>query len=400
MIRSFSFERLRPSSSLRPLRAAPLLSISGLGVVSAVALTVVACSTRTGFEDESPPVFNPPDAAAPEPPSPDCGVHCSRDLKQVLDGCEGAETVVAQCNADQGCGDGRCVDACTAAVLTKGSAGCDFWTVPPDSPFEGRGGCFAAMIANTWDRGVSISAEFGDSAFDISKSTYTVDRVGNEPEYTRLEGPLAPGQVAIVFFGHDDANHEENAARCPPTVTPALLVDPMEHGTGITRAFHIKTDAPVSAYSIYPYGGAESFVPTATLLLPVSSWTQSYVAVSPFDFGDTQRRRSLQIIANENDTEVSMLPNVEIAAGAGVAGAVAGMAQTWKLKMGDVLQFLQTATTGSPIQANKPVGVFGGAECTELPVPYCDTLQQQIPPFEQWGTEYAVVPFQARMNNF
>ncbi|MCW5837460.1 MAG: IgGFc-binding protein, partial [Labilithrix sp.] len=367
---------------------------------AAVTVALAACSDRQPFADTTPPAFDPPDATAPEPPAATCGVHCSRDLKEVLDGCEGAETVVARCDADQGCGDGKCVDACTAAVLTKGSAGCDFWTVPPDSPFEGRGGCFAAMIANTWDRGVTISAELGAAAFDISKSTYAVERSGQEPIYTRLDGPLAPGQVAIVFLAHDDTSHDERAARCPPTVTPAMLVDPAKHGTGVAKAFHIKTDAPVSAYSIYPYGGAESYVPTATLLLPVSSWTQSYVAVSPFDFGNTQRRRSLQIVASEDDTEVSIKPTVEIAAGGGVAGATAGVAQTWKLSKGQVLQFLQASTTGSPIETSRPVGVFGGAECTELPTPYCDTLQQQIPPFEQWGTEYAVVPFQPRVASF
>ena len=363
-------------------------------------VVIAACSTRSGFDTptDQPPPFMEPDSAAPTPIA--CGLHCSRDLKQVLTGCEGQEQRVEQCNADQGCGNGKCVDACLATELTKGSAGCDFWTVPPDSPNEGRGGCFAAMIANTWDRAVSISADFGSATFDISKATYTVSRKNNDAVYTRLDGPLPPAQVAIVFFGHDDMNFDERAARCPSTVTPALLVDSTIHGTGHTKAFHIKTDAPVSAYSIYPYGGADSFVPTATLLLPVSSWTQNYVAVAPFDFGETSRRRSLQIIANQDDTEVRIKPTVDIAAGGGIAGAASGITQTWTLSRGQVLQFLQAPLSGSPIETSKPVGVFGGSECTELPTPYCDTLQQQIPPFAQWGTEYAVVPFQPRVSSF
>lgn len=373
---------------------------SGILGAASVVLLIAACSTRDGFVEpnDQPPPFTAPDAAPAAPI--ECGLHCSRDLKEVLTGCEGAEQVVAKCNADQGCGAGACVDACHAVELSKGSAGCDFWTVPPDSPNIGRSGCFAAMIANTWDRGVSITAEFGSDKFDISKSTYTVDRKGTDPVYTRLTGPLLPGQVAIVFLAHDDANFDERAARCPPTVTPAMLIDPVTHGTAITKAFHLQTDAPVSAYSIYPYGGAESFVPTATLLLPVSSWTKNYVAVSPFDFGETQKRRSIQVIANEDGTEVTMKPTVEIAGGGGVTGAASGVAQTWKLSKGQVLQFLQTALTGSPIETNKPVGLFGGSECTEIPTPYCDTLQQQIPPFAQWGTEYAVVPFQPRVSSF
>jgi IgGFc binding protein len=366
------------------------VSLSGLlCAIAAGAIPTVACSTREPFQDRvPPPPFDTSDAATPE--QPPCGLHCSRDLKQVLDGCEGAETVVEQCNADQGCGDGKCVDACTAAVLTKGSAGCDFWTVPPNNRVDEHGGCFAAMIANTWDRAVTIS-----------KATYTVEQVNREPVYTLLEGPLPPGQVAIVFFSHDDTNYDPRATRCPVTVTPAMLTDPARYGTALSRAFHIKTDAPVSAYSIYPYGGADSMVPSATLLLPVSAWTKNYVAVSPYDFGYTRRRRSLHIVASEDGTEVSMLPHVQITAGAGVTGATAGVAQTWTLSKGQALQFLQSAsTTGSPIQSNKPVAVFGGSECTELPVAFCDNLLQQVPAFEHWGSEYAAVPFLPRIASF
>lgn len=372
---------------------------------SVVALAVVACSTQREQFDRPPPLYEPdPDGGVvepPPPPPPNCGIRCSRDLKTVLEGCEGEEEVVERCGADQGCGNGKCVDACTAAILTKGSAGCDFWTVPPLTPHERRGGCFAAMVANTWDRAVTVTAEHGGSALDISSAIYTVERDGQDPVYTPLEGALPPDEVAIIFLAHDDSNHEEGAARCPPTVTPALLADPAIHATARSKGFRIKTDAPVSAYSIYPYGGADSFVPTATLLLPVSSWTKNYIAVSPYDFGSTLRRRSLQLVAMEDDTEVHILPNVEIVSSGGVEGAAAGYPQTWKLSKGEVLQFLQPKDlTGSPIESSKPVGLFGGSECTELPTPYCDILQQQIPPFAYWGTEYAVVPFQPRLASF
>ena len=369
-----------------------------IGIISSVFFVVAACTSRDGFDEPTPTPLVSPDADTPETVA--CGLHCSRDLKQVLTGCEGSETIVAQCNADQGCGNGQCVDACSAASLEKGSAGCDFWTVSPDSPIEGRGGCFAAMIANTWDRAVTLKAEFGPDTFDISRSTYTVARANDDAVYTLLDGPLPAGQVAVVFLAHDDTNHDEDSARCPASVTPAMLVDPLQHGTGMTKAFHISADAPVSAYSIYPYGGADTHYPTATLLLPVSSWTQNYVAVSPFDFGDTQRRRTLQIVANQDATDVTIKPVGNIAAGGDIQGAATGIAQTWTLQKGQVLQFLQAPLGGSPIETSKPVGVFGGAECTELPTPYCDTLQQQIPPFAQWGTEYAVVPYLPRVTSF
>ena len=127
------------------------------------------------------------------------GIHCSRDLKQVLDGC-GGDSVIEQCNADQGCGNtGKCVDACTAAAQTKGSAGCDFWTVPPVAGSY-RGSCFAAMIANTWDRPVTVRAALGNDPLDISASVYTVTRTDRNPVYTQLKGPIPPGEVGVIFL--------------------------------------------------------------------------------------------------------------------------------------------------------------------------------------------------------
>jgi IgGFc binding protein len=369
-----------------------------LGGAAAV-LVAAACSTRDPFETpakETP--FTTPDAEAPAPPPAEvkCGLHCSRDLKQVLDGCAGSETVVQTCNADQGCGGATCVDACSAAALNKGSVGCEFWAIPPDAVSTGKGSCFTAQLANTWDRPVNISAEYGTGALDISHSTYTIERIGDDPVYTLLEGPLPVGQVAVIFLAHSAIKLESTSALCPVGITPAMTVDPIRHGTSVNKAFHLKADAPIAAYSMYPYGGADSYYPTATLLLPVSSWEKNYYAVSPFDFGNTRRRRVLQIVANEDDTQVRIRPTVEIAAGQDVAGATAGVTQTWTLSKGQALQFTQTSATGSPIESTKPVGIFGGAECTELPTPYCDLLQQQIPPPAQWGTEYPVVPFKGR----
>ena len=389
-------------TTLRPRRAASFILLGLLGALCPLALAACGTARDPGEAPKPTPTFELPkeDAAPPAPPV--CGVHCSRDLKRVLDGCEGAERVVEECTKDQGCGKGTCLDACTAVALSKGSTGCDFWAVQPDDLPSYRGACYAAMIANTWDRPVALSADFGAASLDISKSTYTVKRKGIDPEYTVLSGPLPPGEVAIVFLAHDPlvAQGSQNVKLCPDGVTPALTVDPIRHGTSKTQAFHLKADAPIAAYTIFPYGGADSYVPTATLLLPSTAWDKSYVAVSPNDFGTTLRRRTLQIVANEDDTEVSMRPTVEIPSGQDVAGAARNVTQSWKLSRGQVLQLTQASLTGSPIATSKPVGLFGGSVCTELPLPYCDTMQQQIPPFAMWGTEYALVPYKPRLDSF
>ena len=110
------------------LRLASLCAGAGL-----VALTVAACSGgRDGLAEDQGQLATP-DASAPD--APNCGYSCSRDLKKVLKGCDDRpQEVFETCSADQGCGVDKCVDACRSAELSKGSVGCSFWTVPPDSP--------------------------------------------------------------------------------------------------------------------------------------------------------------------------------------------------------------------------------------------------------------------------
>lgn len=372
-------------------------------LASGTAFVVAACSAdRETFRDGDQPIALP-DAAVPDAKA--CGFRCSRDLKKVLKGCEGEdEQVVAACPPDQGCGVDKCVDACSAAVTSKGSVGCSFYTLPPDDAKYGLGACFAAMIANTWDRPVTVKAQYGGAPLDISRSIYTVSRTSGDPVYTKLEGALPIGEVGVVFLAQAKVLLDPDATPCPVGTVPALDVDPLRHGTTKAKAFQLETDAPVAAYSIFPYGGAASFYPSSTLLLPVSSWEKSYVAVSTGLFGDVSasslNRRTIQIVANEDDTVVSMRPNVDVAPGEDVAAALAGKTTSWTLARGQVLQISQlSSTTGSPISATKPIGLFGGSPCTFLPAEkgFCDLTQQQIAPFSQWGNDYALVPYRSRL---
>ena len=372
-------------------------------------LAFVACeSSSRGPVSTDTPRFEP-DGGDAAPPA-DCGMlRCSRDLKSVLRVCEGKEEVVERCGEGWGCGDGRCVDACASAELSKGSTGCAFWAIPPEDTFRGSGSCFAATITNTWDKAITISAELGAEPLDISKSMFTAERKGDRVVHTPLVGPLPPGGVAIVFLSEGTPRGApEDFMACPADVVPALRANPLRQGTTIERAFHLKTDAPVSAYQVYPYGGAASMVPAATLLLPVSSWGTNYVTVTAGKLRmsggnypvEVNAATTLQIVADEDDTEIRIRPSADIDDGDGVPGTAQGFARAWKLSRGQVLQFVQKSElTGSALESNKRVGVFGGSECTFIPSSYtaCDFLQQQMPALSQWGSEYALVPYPTRI---
>ena len=54
--------------------------------------------------------------------------------------------------------------------------------------------------------------------------------------------------------------------------------------------------------------------------------------------------------------------------------------------------------TGSPIQSTKPIGMWGGASCLNVPVTQfaCDSAQQQIPPVKAMGNEYVAIRYRNR----
>jgi hypothetical protein len=81
---------------------------------------------------------------------------------------------------------------------------------------------------------------------------------------------------------------------------------------------------------------------------------------------------------------------------------VAGELVEWNLSKGEVLQITQVdSAAGSPIVTTKPVGVFGGSPITDIPmdIGYADMTQLQIAPLTQWGTSYALVPYQPRITS-
>ncbi len=312
---------------------------------------------------------------------------CSADLHSVVD-CNG--NVVTTCGAEQGCSDGACVDACMAAAANSSSIGCDYYSVDPD--IIEPGGCFAAYIANTWNSPVMINVDYNGSPLSIDAIARIPSGQGLTLTYAPLPGgALAPGQVAILFL----ASIPGEFIDCPAGITPGVtLTDAAVHGTALGTAFHITTSAPVVAYDISPFGGGTSAITSATLLLPTSAWDTNYVAVDAYSLGPT-----VDIVAQNAGTQVTIRPTVAIDGGTGVAAAAQNVATTYTLGAGQVLQFTQSAELGgSPITATGPIGVWGGSTCMDVPTEdeACDGAHQEIPPVKALGYRYMGVRYRGR----
>lgn len=341
-----------------------------------------------GGSIDAPP-WNPGDGGT-------CETTCSADLHDVLD-CNG--NVIQTCPADQGCGVGGCVPACQAATDNKSTIGCDYWAVDPDIISEGAGACFAAFIANTWGSPVTITVERDGQVIPIDGFARIPSGSGQGITYAPLtNGQLQPGQVAILFL----ARYGTTLTNCPTGVTPAWTAsDAAVHGTGYGEAFHITTSAPVVAYDIFPYGGGASAATSATLLVPTSAWDTNYVVADAFRKSSVviQAQPSIDIVAMEDNTMVTIRPTAAIVGGTGVAPAPAGTPTTYPLQRGQILQFTQDASlAGSVILSDKPVGLWGAASCLSIDVGdvACDSAHQQIPPVNALGHRYAAVRYRNR----
>jgi hypothetical protein len=299
------------------------------------------------------------------------------------------------------------IDTCEEAQEKKTSVGCEYLPVYMDGLFAADGGCFAAFVANTHAKPAHIEATFDGAPLDLSQFAKIPQGNGVGLSYNPYDpaAGLPPGEVAILFLsGPYEPNPPHGfmyPKNCPiPSAVPAGV---QIHSTGIGKAFRVTTDVPVVAYQMLPYGGGDSAVTGATLLLPTTAWDTNYVGVNtyPAAFGETTLSPSMSLVADQDGTDITILPKADIVAGAGVAGASKGVSVTYSLQAGEVLQLTQLEElTGSAIESTRPIGLFGGHQCANTPqnTPYCDHAEQQIPAVRALGSEYAAVTHRQRTN--
>src|SRR5262249_13802041 len=141
-----------------------------------------------------------------------------------------------------GSGGGTSI-ACESAIQNKSSVGCDYYAVEPETIHDDVGGCFAAVIANTWNTPVTI--QVGRQGQALPPASYLPVGTGTNLTYTPLpNGQLQPGQVAIVFLAGSGFKGCPHGVQIGQGVNVAFPGDGATHGTGVGDAFHITTSAP------------------------------------------------------------------------------------------------------------------------------------------------------------
>ena len=174
--------------------------------------------------------------------------------------------------------------------------------------------------------------------------------------------------------------------------------------TGTSHAFHVTSSVPVSAYDIFPFGGANSHFPAAELLYPSSAWGTSYVVIAtPDGTASPQRLKFVDIVAYEDGTSVTFSPSVGLPGGGGYPGVAAGTSTTFTLNAGEYAHWetqpTSTELSGSLVLATNPVSVTAGEDFFRLQPfaePGGEATHAQIAGTSALGHDYAVAPYATR----
>lgn len=258
---------------------------------------------------------------------------------------------------------GACVGACSPAALGLSYIGCDYYPtvlLQHDLVQDGEN-YFAVAIANTSDESAAVTVTRGDTLV------------------TSVE--VGPSSVKLIALPWVDALSRGQG--------PTALVE--------GGAYRVRSTRPVVVYQYNPLAADVSN--DASLLFPTNTWTGRYlVAAWPSFYDDKFHHPGLYaVVASHDDTAVTLVPSATgstVQAGAGVAADGTGVVV---LDRGDVLQVMSAQggdVTGTIVDADKPVQVFGGHKCTDLPfgVAACDHLEESMFPLETLAKEYVVVP--------
>lgn len=104
------------------------------------------------------------------------------------------------------------------------------------------------------------------------------------------------------------------------------------------------------------------------------------------------------VVGTEDGTTVTITPSMS------AQGRVAGIPFIVALDKGEVYQLRGDGgpddVAGTQVSSDKPVAVFGGAECTNISgsLRACDHLIEQMPPVNTLGKQFVAIPLATRLN--
>ena len=151
---------------------------------------------------------------------------------------------------------------------------------------------------------------------------------------------------------------------------------------------YVKSEKPISLYASN-YSDASY---DATNVLPISALTGNYI-IQTYEVAREEAgyAKEFAVIATDNNTIVEITPHART-----TTGKLKNSTFSITLNKGEVYQVMSVDNnndlSGSIIHASKPVAVFSGNQCANIPsgCDWCDHIVEQAMPTSLWGKQFAI----------
>ncbi|MBI3178131.1 MAG: IgGFc-binding protein, partial [Deltaproteobacteria bacterium] len=247
------------------------------------------------------------------------------------------------------CLGGLCVNPCEGDIKSNTYVGCDFWAVDLDNAIDASGGQvydaqhkqFAVVVSNSAPAPATVTASFGEKgSASYKSSSWTVASKG-------LQVIKLPDPSWKIPTQDQDGTNINN------------------------KVFRIQANQPIVAYQFNPLENYQVFSNDASLLLPTNSLGKQYYVLSRRQLGTLFRSYLTVVATMPGDTTVAVKVTAKTLAGPGVPALNAGQVGSYKLAQGQVLNIETNQEgadlTGSYVESDKPIVVFGGSEASNSP---------------------------------
>ena len=180
-------------------------------------------------------------------------------------------------------------------------------------------------------------------------------------------------------------------------------------GDGILQpnAVRITSDQPISVTCLNERGSSTD----SYLALPTSALGLEYYAMSYQSTPTNDLVSHMAIVATQDSTLIYITPSVvtsrnkyakipfPVIMNKGDVYQIAAMnyqPPAKNINGGDSIVFPDL--TGTRVQASKPIAVFSGHQCADVPmrVPFCNYIVEQVPPVTSWGKHFILGQFAKR----